>query len=159
MNRPPLLARTTTDSTNSENTAQLWLIRAGKEQKAFVAKALELIERLDAWREHDVTPEAVAEVEADAQRLGFAEVRAAMSAVGKMLLAYNAWRYQHPGTLATLPPVPVAAARPLSALLLRVYLTGTDLGGDVEREQVQELLDLHMQLVQPNANYLKQAHN
>jgi hypothetical protein len=159
MNRPSLLAPTITPSTSTESTAQLWLIRAAKEQKAFVAKALGLIERLDAWREQDVTPEAVAEVEADAQRLGFVEVCAAMRAVGKMLLTYNARAYQHRGLLASVPPVPASVSRPLSALLLRVYLTGTDAGGEVEREQVQELIALHMQLVMPNVVYLKHAQN
>lgn len=159
MNRPSLLAPTITPSTSTGSTAQLWLIRAAKEQKAFVAKALGLIERLDAWREQDVTPEAVADVEADAQRLGFGEVCAAMRAVGKMLLTYNARTYQHPGILASLPPVPASAGRPLSALLLRVYLTGTDAGGEVEREQVQELIALHMQLVMPSAANLKHAQN
>lgn len=159
MNRTSLLAQATTDSTTGENTAQLWLIRSGREQKAFVAKALELIERLDAWQEQPVSPEGVAEVETEAQRLGFLEVCKAMRALGKMLLTYNVRMYQHPTSLATFPPVPASASRPLSALLLRVYLTGTDVGGDVERKQVQELIASHMQLLLPNTSYLDHVHN
>lgn len=159
MNRTSLLAQATNTSPTGENTAQLWVIRAGKEQKSFVAKALELIERLDAWREHDVSPEAVADVESDAQRLGFLEVSKAMRAVGKMLLTYNVRAYQHPTATETLPPVPSSASRPLSALLLRVYLTGTDVGGHVEREQVQELIAAHMQLLLPRTTYLEPVHN
>jgi hypothetical protein len=159
MNRTSLLEQATAPSSTEESTGQLWLIRAGKEQKTFVAKALELIERLDAWREHRVAPEAVAEVEADAQRLGFHEVCAAMRAVGQMILTHDARAFQHPGSLATLPPLPAGTARPLSALLLRVYLTGTDVGGAMEREQVQELIAIHMQLVLPSAGYSKRAQN
>jgi len=157
MNRILPLEQSPAESTNSE-ASQLWLIRAGKEQKAFVAKALELIERLEAWRDREVTPEEVAEVELEARRLGFLEVCAAMRAVGQMLLTYNARAYQHPSARTAWPPVPKGAARPLSALLLRVYLTGTDMGGDVEREQVQELVAAHMQMVLPGG-YLKSAQN
>lgn len=138
--------------------SQLWLIRAGKEQKAFVAKALELIERLEAWSEREVTPEEVAEVELEARRLGFLQVCAAMRTVGQLLLTYNARAYQHPSTTTAWAPVPTGAARPLSALLLRVYLTGTDVGGDVEREQVQELVAAHMQMILPGG-YLKSPQN
>lgn len=158
MNRTSLIAQGTTLSTTDETTAQLWLIRAGKEQKAFVAMALELIERLDAWRDHCVDAEAVAQVEAEAQRLGFPEVCTAMRAVGRLLLAYNARTYQHAGA-ATIAPLPAKASRPLSALLLRVYLTGTDAGGEVEREQVQELVALHMQQVLPSSAHMKSVHN
>lgn len=159
MNRPTLPTTREYRASNDKPTAQVWLIRACREQKAFVAKALEVIERLDAWREHCVEPEALADLEERAQRLGLFEVCAAMRSVGQVLLARDASSIQHFGANNNLPPVPPSAARHLSALLLRVYLTGTDAGGNAEREQVQEVIAAHMQAVLPSAGYSKNVHN
>lgn len=160
MNRPEVNAQPNLLSSRSDAGPQLWIIRAGKDQKAFVARALQLLENFDAWQNgSEVTAESVTELELEAASLGFFEVRSALQAVSHVLVAFTARAFQHPALLAALPPLPASASRPLSALLLRVYLTGTDAGGETERGQVQELLDQHLSTLLPSIGYLRSNGN
>lgn len=141
---------------SNDQGPQLWLVRSGREQKAFVASVLQLVERLDTWPGKDPasTADAVAAAEREASAQGMHQLALALRAILRMLTVDLAREGVRTRILGTLEALPREATQRLSVLLLRVYLTGTDNGGEPDRESVEQVTALRMQRALPHAPYL-----
>lgn len=135
------LLDTLTSKGASEQAPRVLFVRASSSQKAFIARALHALESLS-----DAIPlrrlrmpqvlDALIPLESEAAERGLlelAECTRATNLLATALFSEDELSTPHSDAMARL-------VRLLSTLLLRVYITGTDAGGHIEREQAQRLV-------------------
>jgi len=125
----------------SDQAPRVLFIRANGSQKAFIARALRALECLNEAvqarsLQMSLVLDALVPLECEAAErslLELAESTRAANLLTTSLLGEADINLLQRDTLERL-------VRLLSALLLRVYITGTDAGGHLEREQAQRLV-------------------
>ncbi len=137
----------------------LCLVRSRRAQKNLVARTLELVEGFESPQPAAGLASAIGDLEVEALALGLLDVCAVLKSVRQFILTCDAHAQRLAGGLQSPARVPSGISQPMSALLLRVYLTGSDAGGICESEQVQRLLRNHLQHALPTTRYLVTRHN
>lgn len=128
-------------SANETPDADVWLIRAGRAQKAFIARTLEWAEDGEASLDRASLGMRAAALAAQAHELGLLHLGSMLANLGRFLLAARPVSTSLMQSRQALPALPEVASKALSLLLLRVYLTGTDAGGHAEVEHLERSLE------------------
>ncbi len=137
----------------------LCLVRSRRAQKTLVARTLQLVEDFENPQPVAGLASQIGDLEVEALTLGLNDVCAVLKAVRQFISTWEAHAQQLDRGLQSPARVPPGVSQPMSALLLRVYLTGSDTGGSRESEQVQRLLRNHLQHSLPTTRYLVTHHN
>jgi hypothetical protein len=129
------------DQPGSETAgADVWLVRADRAQKAFIARTLEWAEDGDSSLDGANLAIRAAALEAQARDLQLTHVGSMLESLGRFLLVARPASMSLQQSSQALPALPAVASKALSLLLLRVYLTGTDTGGAAEVEHLERSL-------------------
>lgn len=133
------------DQPDSETAdVDVWLVRADRAQKAFIARALEWAEQGDSSLDRVNLAMRAAALEAQAHDLQLTHVRSMLESLGRFLLVSRPISMSRQQSRQALPVLPADASKALSLVLLRVYLTGTDAGGAVEAEHLERSLESYV---------------
>lgn len=143
------------DHAQQDNKAPLlWIVRSRRAQKSLIARALEIVEGFETPQPAATLASAIGTLELESLALELPDVCAVLKVVRQFVLTSDA----HARLLGRKPPppirVPADVTQPMSTLLLRVYLTGSDAGGTPECEQIQRILENHLKHALPATGFL-----